>query len=151
MHKTMYKHNKEELENLFNIYYKSSVTGEELDIEADPGIMNYMQITEMLLCLGIGIGIDTAYNSKLPLFHKMLAVHGHYLDKLVHSDQWDIRSIVAQHGYGLDILINDEDWQIRTFVVQHGYGLDILINDENYFVREAVNKYLKEAEKSVVN
>ena len=60
------------------------------------------------------------------------------LDKLVNSDNWEIRRDAAKQGYGLDKLINDENKWVRAAVAEQGYGLDKLVNDKNPYVCIAV-------------
>ncbi len=59
-------------------------------------------------------------------------------DKLVNSEDWEIRETIAKQGYGLDVLVNDENLWVRAAVARQGYGLDILINDKEEYVRVAV-------------
>ena len=90
-----------------------------------------------------------------------------FMDKLVNSDDCNIRKRAIEQDYGLDKLINDKDWRVRNAIfksgywkdfcadnweiliqskyndvreaiAKQGYGLDILINDEDERVREAV-------------
>lgn len=58
--------------------------------------------------------------------------------RLVTSEDDDVRIAVAKHGYGLDTLVNDKNYLVRMAVAKHGYGLDVLVNDKNCFVKIAV-------------
>lgn len=59
-------------------------------------------------------------------------------NKLLYSDNPNIRGAIARYGYGLDILINDECSYVRMNLARGGYELDKLINDEEWYVRNAV-------------
>lgn len=58
--------------------------------------------------------------------------------RLVTSEDDDVRIAVAKHGYGLDTLVNDKNYLVRMAVAKQGYGLDVLVNDKNCFVKIAV-------------
>lgn len=60
------------------------------------------------------------------------------LDKMVNSDNWEIRREAARQQYGLDKLINDVNHWVRVAVAEQKYGLDILVSDSSDWVREAV-------------
>ena len=61
------------------------------------------------------------------------------LDKLVESDDPEVRRAVAEQGYGLYILVDDEDADVRAAVADQGYGLFKLVNDEDPEVRSQYN------------
>ena len=66
------------------------------------------------------------------------------LDKLVDSNNHDVRRKAAKQGYGLDKLVNDKSKWVRYEVANQGYGLNKLINDKDGTVRGAVSYYLKD-------
>lgn len=69
------------------------------------------------------------------------------LDKLVKSNNWEIRMDVAYIGRGkdLDQLVNDEEDVVRANVVRRGRKQDILalIGDPSKYVQEALRTQIE--------